>query len=179
MSDIKLKPIILDQPGINEFYKVFGSGKETVVDGVKKFMNVDEIIARDVASKSSTQMPGLFTYENLKDGTAPLYDLLPLWKDMSIDQRINKLGTNDKIIDFLTRTSQGEKLEFGTMAEGAKRDALPQAFSLIGLVGGAKIGTQITSKIPAAGLPGVAVKFGIPTVTSILGAFGSWKGGEF
>ena len=104
MSDIKLKPIILDQPGINEFYKVFGSGKETVVDGVKKFMNVDEIIARDVASKSSTQMPGLFTYENLKDGTAPLYDLLPLWKDMSIDQRISKLGTNDKIIQF------GEKI---------------------------------------------------------------------
>ena len=180
MSDIKLKPIILDQPGINEFYKIFGSGKETVVGGVKKFMNVDEIIARDVASKSSTQMPGLFTYDNLKDGTAPLYDLLPLWKDMSIDQRINKLGTNDKIIEFLTRTSKGKKLEFGTMAEGAKRDALPQAFSLTGLVGGAKIGTQITSKIPTAGgLPGLAVKFGIPTVTSILGAFGAWKGGEF
>tara|TARA_Y100001963_G_scaffold64164_1_gene89472 strand:- start:3957 stop:9212 length:5256 start_codon:yes stop_codon:yes gene_type:complete len=180
MSDIKLKPIILDQPGINEFYKVFGAGKETVVDGVKKFMNVDEIIARDVASKSSTQMPGLFTYENLKDGTAPLYDLLPLWKDMSIDQRINKLGTNDKIIEFLTRTSKGEKLEFGTMAEGAKRDFLPQVFSLTGLVSGAKIGTQITSKIPTpGGLPGVAIKFGIPTVTSILGAFGAWKGGEF
>ena len=73
-------------------------------------MPVDEIIARDVASKSSTQMPGIFTYENLKDGTAPLYDLLPLWKDMSIDQRISKLGTNDKIIQFLTRTSKGENL---------------------------------------------------------------------
>jgi len=179
MSDLKLKPIILDQPGINEFYKVFGAGKETVVGGVQKFMPVDEIIARDVASKSSTQMPGIFTYENLKDGTAPLYDLLPLWKDMSIDQRISKLGTNDKIIQFLTRTSKGEKLEFGTMAEGAKRDAAPQAFSLTGLIAGAKVGTQIASKIPAVGLPGLAVKFGIPAVTSILGAFGGWKGGEF
>jgi len=119
MSDIKLKPIILDQTGINEFYKVFGAGKETVVDGVQKFMPVEEIIARDVVSKSNTQMPGIFNYENLKDGTAPIFDLLPLWKNMSTNQRISKLGTDDKIIQFLTRNSKGEKLEFGTMAEGA------------------------------------------------------------
>ena len=48
MTDIKLKPIILDQPQINEFYKTFGSGSETTVNGVTKFMDVDEIIARDV-----------------------------------------------------------------------------------------------------------------------------------
>ena len=124
MTDIKLKPIILDQPQINEFYKTFGSGSETTVNGVTKFMDVDEIIARDVVAKSSTQMPGIFTYENLKDGTAPLFDLLPIFKDLSPNERIKSLGTNDKIINFLTRTPKGEKLEFGTISEGFKRDIL-------------------------------------------------------
>ena len=51
MSTFTLAPVELTQAGINELYDTFGSGTESTVDGVTKFMPIDEIIARDVVSK--------------------------------------------------------------------------------------------------------------------------------
>ena len=131
-------------------------------------MPIEEIIARDVVSKSVVQSPGLFTYDTLKDGTALFFDKIPEFKTQTPGQR--RFKTNDEIINFLARTSQGEELEFGTMLEGFKRDILSQGLSLTGAVAGAKIG----SKAPGTALS----RFFVTTGSTILGAFGAYEGGE-
>jgi len=165
---LELKPVILDQPQINEFYENYGAGDNVVIDGVDKYMPIEEIIARDVVSKSVVQSPGLFTYDTLKDGTALFFDKIPEFKTQTPGQR--RFKTNDEIINFLARTSQGEELEFGTMLEGFKRDIIPQGLSLTGAVTGAKIG----SKVPGTALS----RFFVTTGSTILGAFGAYEGGE-
>ena len=168
---LELKPVILDQPQINEFYENYGAGDNVIIDGVDKYMPIEEIIARDVVSKSVVQSPGLFTYDTLKDGTASFFDQVPAFKAQTPGQR--RFKTNDEIINFLARTSQGEELEFGTMLEGFKRDILPQGLSLTGAVTGAKLSSQAAKNVPS-----VIGKFGTVVGGTVLGAFGGWEGGE-
>ena len=168
---LELKPVILDQPQINEFYENYGAGDNVVIDGVDKYMPIEEIIARDVVSKSGVQSPGLFTYDTLKDGTALFFDKIPEFKTQTPGQR--RFKTNDEIINFLARTSQGEELQFGTMLEGFKRDILPQGLSLTGAVTGAKLSSQVAKNVPS-----VIGKFGTVAGGTILGAFGGYEGGE-
>ena len=169
MSTFTLAPVELTQAGINELYDTFGSGTESTVDGVTKFMPIDEIIARDVVSKAAVQAPGLFDYNNLLDGTAPFFDQIPAFANLSAAER--KFKSNDEIIEFLARDEKGQKLIFGDFKEGFKRDVIPQLFSLTGAVTGAKIG----AKIPA---PSAPFKFGVTLGSTILGAFGAYEGGD-
>ena len=127
MSTFTLAPVELTQAGINELYDTFGSGTESTVDGVTKFMPIDEIIARDVVSKAAVQSPGLFDYNNLLDGTAPFFDQIPAFANLSAAER--KFNSNDEIIEFLARDEKGQKLIFGDVEEGFKRDVIPQTLS--------------------------------------------------
>ena len=169
MSTFTLAPVELTQAGINELYDTFGSGTESTVDGVTKFMPIDEIIARDVVSKAAVQSPGLFDYNNLLDGTAPFFDQIPAFANLSAAER--KFNSNDEIIEFLARDEKGQKLIFGDFKEGFKRDVIPQTLSLTGAFTGAKIG----SKVPGPPL----FRFGVTTGATILGAFGAYEGGDF
>ena len=169
MSTFTLAPVELTQAGINELYDTFGSGTESTVDGVTKFMPIDEIIARDVVSKAAVQSPGLFDYNNLLDGTAPFFDQIPAFANLSASER--KFGSNDEIIEFLARDEKGQKLIFGDFKEGFKRDVIPQTLSLTGAFTGAKIG----AKVPGPPL----FRFGVTTGATILGAFGAYEGGDF
>ena len=169
MSTFTLAPVELTQAGINELYDTFGSGTESTVDGVTKFMPIDEIIARDVVSKAAVQAPGLFNYNNLLDGTAPFFDQVPKFANLSAAER--KFNSNDEIIRFLARDEKGQKLIFGDFKKGFKRDVIPQTLSLAGAVTGAKIGARV---------PGPPLfRFGVTTGATILGAFGAYEGGDF
>ena len=168
MSTFTLAPVELTQAGINELYDTFGSGTESTVDGVTKFMPIDEIIARDVVSKAAVQSPGLFDYNNLLDGTAPFFDQISEFANLPAAER--KFNSNDEIIEFLARDEKGQKLIFGDFKEGFKRDVIPQTLSLAGAVTGAKIGAQVK------GPP--LFRFGVTTGATILGAFGAYEGGD-
>ena len=81
--------------------------QETEFDVVdRRYMPIDEIIARDVVSKAEAQSPGLFNYDTLKDGSALFFDQLDKTKNKPRSER--RFKTNDDIIKFFARTSQGE-----------------------------------------------------------------------
>jgi hypothetical protein len=130
------------------------------------------IVARSIVGELSQQVPDLFSYQSLKDGTAPLFNVLPQFQDKSPEER--KL-TDNQIIRLLARDTEGNKIEEGSFFEGMKRELLPQGGGFAGAYTGAKIGYQLQAPIPPIF---AKAKFTIPVLTTTLGFFGGYSAGR-
>jgi hypothetical protein len=133
--------------------------------------------AAAVADLASEQIPGnLFTYETLKDGTAPLLDQLPGYMDLTPDKRI----FNDEAIislftnvqDFGKYAPAGEDVSPGSSAfvEGASRYTPEAVGAMGGASGGFRTGVALSNLIPAVGLPGIIGKGLVIAGSTIAGA---------
>ena len=133
------------------------------------------IVAKSIAGELSQQVPDLFNYQNLKDGTAPLFDVLPQFQGKDPEQR--KL-TDNQIIRLLARDTEGNKIEEGSFFAGMGRELLPQSAGFGGAYTGARIGYQLQQAIPPVNPAAVAVKFAIPVATTTIGFLGGYSGGR-
>ena len=133
------------------------------------------IVARSIVGELSQQTPDLFNYQGLKDGTAPLFDVLPQFQDKPPEQR--KL-TDNQIIRLLARDTEGNKIEEGSFFAGMARELLPQGAGFTGAYTGARIGYQLQAPIAPVNPLAVATKFAIPVATTTIGFLGGYSGGR-
>ena len=134
-----------------------------------------EVVARSIAGELSQQVPDLLNYQSLREGTAPLLDVLPKFQDKPPEQR--KL-TDNQIIRLLARDTEGNKIEEGSFFAGMGRELLPQGAGFGGAYTGARIGYQLQQAIPPVNPAAVAVKFAIPVATTTIGFLGGYSGGR-
>ena len=119
--------------------------------------------------------PEQLTYESLKDGTAPILDLLPNYKDfepedrMLDDEEILTLFTNvEDYGKYDPDAPEGER--FRAFTSGMAREAPEAIAGGLGFSGGVKLAMPIANMIPPAGLPGLAAKGVIILGGGIIGA---------
>jgi len=166
MADpIKLEPVTIGTEQMASITKLFADEPT----------GAESILAQQLTGEVAVDYPELITYEGLLDGTAPLFDTLDEFKNDDPDKR--RLS-NSQIISLFAVDEQGDPIQEGTFLQGAKREIFPSVFSLAGAATGAKIGAKLQAPIPPAGPLAIAAKVAIPTVTTVVGAFGGYEAGD-
>ena len=119
-------------------------------------------VARGIAAEAQDKLqPGLFTYESLQDGTAPIFDQLDDFKNLTPEERKQD---DEGILKLFTNTGVRP-----SRFRGAAR-ATPEAIgSGIGFTAGFKGAAPIAAAIPPLGLPGLLAK-GVVLVGGLGGA---------
>ena len=115
------------------------------------------------------------TYEGLRQGTAPAFELFPSLKDLPPEQR--RLS-NEDIIELFAYDTEGKPITGGTFGEGFTRDIIPQAASVPTFMGGFALGNQLVSGVPPTNPLTLAVRVGTPLVFGTLSAIGGYEMGE-
>lgn len=166
MADpIKLNPVTIGTEQMASITKLFADEPT----------GAEPILAQQLTGEVAVDYPELITYEGLLDGTAPLFDTLPEFKNLDPE---NRQLSNSQIISLFAVDEQGDPIQEGTFLQGAKREIFPSVFSLAGAATGAKIGAKLQAPIPPAGPLAIAAKVAIPTVTTVVGAFGGYEAGD-
>ena len=166
MADpINLNPVTIGKEQMDKITQLFADEQG----------GAEPILAEQLTSEVAVDYPNLITYQGLRDGTAPLFSQLPQFADLAPEDRSLN---NAQIISLFAVDEQGDPIQEGTFAGGVKREILPSVFSLTGAKLGADAGMALQAPIPPAGPWGVAAKVAIPTVTTIIGAFGGYKTGD-
>jgi hypothetical protein len=144
---------------------------ESFQEGVKT-QGLSNITAGIVDIQSEIAPPGLFSYETLRDGSAPLLNFLPGFSDTPVEKR--KM-TDEEILPLFSNVQDfggGDEAQWLAILEKAKRTTLPAAGMSAGAVGGVKY----ASKIP---FPHPIARFGAMAIGGIGGAlFGDYLGSE-
>ena len=144
---------------------------ESFQEGVKT-QGLSNITAGIVDIQSEMAPPGLFSYETLRDGTAPLLNFLPGFSEQPVEKRAL---TNEQILPLFSNVQDfggGDDAEWLAMLEKAKRTTLPAA----GMAVGAVRGVKAASNLP---IPHPIVKFGAMALSGIGGAlFGDYLGSQ-
>jgi hypothetical protein len=166
MTDpIQLEPVTIGTEQMASITKLFADEPT----------GAEPILAQQLTGEVAVDYPELITYEGLLDGTAPLFDTLPEFKNLDPE---NRQLSNSQIISLFAVDEQGDPIQEGTFLQGAKREIFPSVFSLAGATTGAKIGAKLQAPIPPAGPLAIATKVAIPTVTTLIGAFGGYEAGD-
>jgi hypothetical protein len=134
-----------------------------------------KVLARSISEELSEQVPALLDYSSLRNGTAPLFDVLPPFQKKTPEQR---QLTDNQIIQLLARDPEGNRIEEGSFFAGVGREFLPQSFGFAGAYAGAKAGYALQAPIPPFSVWQVKAKFALPVITSALGFFGAYSGGR-
>ncbi len=144
---------------------------ESFQEGVKT-QGLSNITAGIVDIQSEMAPPGLFSYETLRDGTAPLLNFLPGFSEEPVEKRAM---TNEQILPLFSNVQDfggGDEAQWLAILDKAKRTTLPAAGMSAGAVGGVKY----ASKLP---IPNPIFKFGAMAIGGIGGAlFGDYLGSE-
>lgn len=119
--------------------------------------------------------PNYLTYQGLREGTAPAFELFPSLANLAPDER--KLS-NEEIIKFFAYDPEGNPITGGDFFQGATREAIPQAAAVPTFMGGFAAGQALTAGVPPVTLPTAAVRFGVPLVTGTLASIGGYFMGE-
>ena len=127
---------------------------------------VNTALARFLADYHSEQSPGT-TYENLKDGTAPILDMYPEFAEIPLSER-DPLTDND-IISLLARDASGRPIGEGTISKALRYEALPIASGALGFKQGIVLGNTLVSNVPPTTIPTALVRAGVPILTGIGG----------
>lgn len=142
-------------------------------EGVRT-QGLPNLTAGVVDIQSEIAPSGLFSYESLKDGTAPLLDFLPGYSDFPSGAEERQL-TDEQILPLFTNVQDfggGDDAVWLAMLEKSKRTA-PKAG---GMAIGAIKGAEYSSKLP---IPHPVAKFGALVVGTVGGAlFGDYLGSE-
>ena len=100
---LNIKPITLTKEQTDSFAGMFAREKKP-----------DAALARTLTEELGVDHPNLFTYENLRDGTAPVFDLLPAFQNKTAKKR---QLSDAQIISLFAVDEQGEPLQAGTFLE--------------------------------------------------------------
>jgi len=119
--------------------------------------------------------PNYLTYQGLREGTAPAFELFPSLANLAPDER--KLS-NEEIIKFFAYDPEGNPITGGDFFQGAAREAIPQAAAVPTFMGGFAAGQALTAGVPPVTLPTAAVRFGVPLLTGTLASMGGYFMGE-
>jgi len=119
--------------------------------------------------------PEQLTYEGLKDGTAPILDLLPNYKDAAPE---NRMLADEEILTLFTNVEDYGKYDpdepegsrFRAFTSGMAREAPEAVAGGLGFSGGVKLAMPVANMIPPAGLPGLAAKGVVLLGGGIIGA---------
>lgn len=119
--------------------------------------------------------PEQLTYEGLKDGTAPILDLLPNYREaapedrMLDDEEILTLFTNvEDYGKYDPNAPEGER--FRAFTSGMAREAPEAVAGGLGFSAGVKLAAPVANMIPPAGLPGLAAKGVVLLGGGVIGA---------
>jgi len=143
-------------------------------------------VVTGIVDTAAQQRPGLFSYETIKDGTAPILDQLPGYKALEPAQRA-KLFSNDEAIlplftnveDFDKFTAEGrEGSGYRAIIERVKRTALPAAGATSGFVAGIRAAAPIANLIPPAGPAGIFTKGVVYLGGGVLGSLSLMEAGK-
>ena len=152
-----IEPVVFDKPQFDAFVERFKDAPG----------GSSNIIAKTLAGEVQTDMPDIFSYESLKDGTAKLFDFTEGLKDLQPNQR--RLS-DDEIINLLAVDTEGNPIEAGTFLEGFQREIAPSVGSAGAFYYGAKLGSSVPAPPP--------VKLGVGTVTGIISSLFGYTGGQ-
>lgn len=119
--------------------------------------------------------PEFLTYQGLRDGTSPAFQLFPSLKDLAPAQR---RMSNEDIVEMFAYDPEGNAITGGTFMQGVKREAIPQAAAVPTFMGGFAAGQALTSGVPPVTLPTAAIRFGVPLLTGTLASIGGYMMGE-
>ena len=127
--------------------------------------------AQQIANIAAQELGQDFSYETLKDGSAPFLNILPSTKNLPADER---MLSDEEIISRFTTVQdfgkfEGEGARKKAFAQGALRAAPEAAAGGLGFAGGVKAVTPFTNLIPAFGLPGFLAKGAILTGGGLTG----------
>ena len=110
--------------------------------------NTSNILAEQLAAEFNTQFPEEITYDGLKDGTAPFFDLNPVTKNLNVkDRRL----TDDQIIELF---SNAENFGGAAIFKGMAREAIPSisaAAASAAAVKATQLGLNFLKAAPPAG----------------------------
>lgn len=119
--------------------------------------------------------PEFLTYQGLKEGTAPVFNLFPSYKNVPPqDRRL----TDEQIVSLFAFDTEGNPIQAGTFLEGFSRELPAQAASVPGFMGGFSAGQSLVAGVPPVTLPTAALRFGVPLITGTLGAMTTYAMGE-
>ena len=119
--------------------------------------------------------PEQLTYEGLKDGTAPILDLLPNYRDAAPEDR---MLADEEILTLFTNVEDYGKYDpdapegsrFRAFTSGMAREAPEAIAGGLGFSGGVKLAMPVANMIPPAGLPGLAAKGVVLLGGGVIGA---------
>ena len=108
------------------------------------------------------------SYESLRDGTAPIFDLLPEYKDAAPEER--QLGDEEILTIFTNVTDYGTGSATDAFLAGAAREAPEALAGGFGFSAGVRAAMPVANFIPAVGLPGVVAKGAVILGGGLIGA---------
>ena len=152
-------------------FEAFTFTPEKFKEGIKT-QGISNLTSSIVEMQAGTAPRGLFSYDTLRNGTAPLFNFLPGFQDLSVEDR--KLS-DEQILPFFTNVEDfGGEDGAGYLAfmEKAKRTAAPGG----GMLAGAYAGAVGAAKLP---IPNPIAKGAVILGGTILGALtGDFLGRE-
>jgi hypothetical protein len=153
-------PITLSQDELDAFVRELGGSNKAI-----------PVLAQEIAAALEEEQPEYFTggYARLRNGTATVFELTEGTAELTPDQRA--LSDVDIIRSFLVNPD-GKPIREGSFGEGFKKETPRQVGAFGGAVAGAKLGTAMTAGVPPVTPPTIALKFGVPIVTTLVGAIG-------
>jgi len=146
--------------------------RDQMLQIVDTFKDTDQgaatVVAKTLAGEVGQDAPGLFTYESLRDGTAPFFDFSEQYKGVAPN---NRALTDEEIISIFAVDTEGNPIMPGEFQSGFMREIIPQGLSLAGgFKGGQKL-MQVAPKHPY-------VQAGAGVVGFLGGMFAGGKAGE-
>ena len=163
MAEENLPYAQFDKENFDQIMSVFGN------DVGMFAQNLTEVINEEFEEAD------YLTYEGLRQGTAPAFELFPSLKDLPPEQRSL---SNEDIIELFAYDTEGNPISGGTFGEGFTRDIIPQAASVPTFMGGFALGNQLVSGVPPTNPLTLAVRVGTPLVFGTLSAIGGYTLGE-
>ena len=154
-------------------FDAFKFTPESFQEGVKE-QGLSNLTAAIIDLQAEIAPKGLFSYETLKDGTAPLLDLMPGFSDYASGAKERQL-TDEQMLPFFTNVQDfggGDNAVWLAMLDKAKRTA-PKS---VGGFAGAVKGAQYAAKLP---VPHPLLKLGVIGIGTTAGyLFGDYLGSE-
>lgn len=154
------KPLILSQEELETFVRELGGSRNAIPE-----------IAKQISIALEEEQPEYFEggYARLRNGTATVFDITEGTAELAPKDRA--LSDVEIIKSFLVNPD-GKPIREGTFLGGFTQEIAPQVGGFGGLVYGAKAGAAMTAGVPPVSPPTIAIKAGVPLVTSLIGAIG-------
>lgn len=153
-----IEPVVFSKDVLDEYTKMFQNAPG----------GPSQVIAKTLANELGSSNPSMMSYESLKDGTAGIFDLDPVFKDRTPAQR---MLTDDQIITLLATDEEGNPIQGATFKEGFKRDIIPATGGLGGFMVGARAGAAVPVPHPLG-------RATTSLLGGIIGSLGGYSGGE-